>query len=84
MSVLGAFFVTIFILSFVGTVHFSALSFDMSSRDAMAASTPEVINSAPIVLCGPGGATETRGCQYQHNKDNRYRRIQNPFQRPSV
>jgi len=47
MSVLGAFLVTIFILSFMGTVHFSALSFDMSSRDAMAASTPEVINSAP-------------------------------------
>jgi len=47
MSTLGSFLVTMFILSFVGTVHFSDLSVDMSSRDALAASATEVITGVP-------------------------------------
>lgn len=47
LSVLMSFLVAIFIISFAGTVHFSTISLEVSSHDAMAASTTEVISGAP-------------------------------------
>ncbi len=47
IAVLGAFLIGAFILSLAGTVHFSSLSFDLSSPEAVAASTTEVIGVAP-------------------------------------
>ncbi|MEA3487505.1 MAG: trypsin-like peptidase domain-containing protein, partial [Thermodesulfobacteriota bacterium] len=48
LLVLVSFLVVIFIVSFVGTVHFSTVSLKVSSRDAMAASTNvEEINGTP-------------------------------------
>ena len=41
------FLVTIFIISFAGTVHFSAISLGVSSHDAMAAETTETASGAP-------------------------------------
>jgi len=44
---LMVFLVTIFIISFAGTVHFSAISLGVSSHDAMAAETTETASGAP-------------------------------------
>jgi len=44
---LMSFLVTIFIISFAGTIHFSAISLGVSSHDAMAASTTETASGAP-------------------------------------
>ena len=47
LSVLMSFLVTIFIISFAGTVHFYTISLGVSSHDAMAASTTGTASGAP-------------------------------------
>jgi len=47
LLVLVSFLVIIFIISFAGTIHFSAISLGVSSRDAMAASTTETASVSP-------------------------------------
>ena len=48
ISLLGLFLIALFIISFAGTMHFSSLSFNMSSSDAVAAPAMEMFSGTPV------------------------------------